>query len=568
MQYGNNMKKIAIVLLISAIYISSCSSGRIAAKDYDDVYYSDRDAGSGNNATPEISNNTPTASQDYSGAKQNESQRNYDQNNNSGSNDQNSQSGNQSNTTNSDQTPERFQNNGNSSDNTSTQSSTDQDGNTYVTNNYYNNDDYYDYAYTSRVRRFYHPYGWNYYDSYYTNMYWYDYDPYSYGVSLYLSYNFWRPQYVWTPAWGASIGFGNSYYGSSGYYGNGYYGNGYGYNNSYNYGYANGYNNGYYAGLYNGTFNPYYYNSNDSYSYYYGPRGGRGALANNAPRGGRNLSELYGRQQISDNPRNPKLTSGIDGVSAIGRPKREIGSINANSIASPVNGNTGIVKDNNVNHNNTFSSPGNNNPSHPNSVNGVGGHGNNNPTKENTIKSNLSSPNDIETSPTNHHVINPRDYTGKTDENSSPSNSETSPHNVTPKGNTSPAHNPRQQYSNPRENTSPAQNPKEQYSNPNENSSPAHNPREQYSNPRENSTPASNPRDTKQQSTGRPRGFLQHHNENSAPVKDQPTRQNSSSDYQNNSQQRNYESQPRSTNPNSGGGSRPSSAPEGRQRNR
>ncbi len=550
MQFGNNMKKIAIVLLISAIYISSCSSGRIAAKNYDDVYYSDRDAGSGNNTTPEISNNT--SSQDYSGSKQNEPQRNYDQNNNSGNNAQNSQSGNQSNTNNSDQTPERFQNNVNSSDYTSTQSSADQDGNTYVTNNYYNNDDYYDYAYSSRLRRFYHPYGWNYYDSYYTNMYWYDYDPYSYGVSLYLSYNFWRPQYVWTPAWGSCIGFGNSYYGG-GYYGGGFYDNGFGYNNSYNYGYANGYNNGYYAGLYNGTFNPYYYNSNDSYSYYYGPRGGRGALANNAPRGGRNLSELYGRQQISDNIRNPKLTAGIDGVSAIGRPKREIGNINANAIATPVRGNNEIVKDINVNHNNNLSSPGNNNTSHPNSLNGVVGHGNenSNPIKNNTIKSNLPSPKDNETSPTNHHVINPRDYTGKTDENSSPSNTESSPHNVNPNGNTSPAHNPR-----------------EQYSNPNENSSPAHNPREQYSNPRENSTPASNPHDGKQQNNGRPRGFLQHQKESSDPVKGQPTRQNPSSGYQNNSQQRNYESQPRSSNPNSGGGSRPSSAPEGRQRNR
>ena len=42
-------------------------------------------------------------------------------------------------------------------------------GTTYVTNNYYDSDDYYDYAYTARLRRFYHPYGWGYYDSYYTN---------------------------------------------------------------------------------------------------------------------------------------------------------------------------------------------------------------------------------------------------------------------------------------------------------------------------------------------------------------------------------------------------------------
>src|SRR5260370_1303557 len=76
-----------------------------------------------------------------------------------------------------------------------------------------NDDDYYDYAYSSRIRRFYHPVGWSYYDSYYTNMYWYDYDPYSYGVSLYLSYDWWRPRYTWTPGWGVSFGYGDPYYG-------------------------------------------------------------------------------------------------------------------------------------------------------------------------------------------------------------------------------------------------------------------------------------------------------------------------------------------------------------------
>ena len=47
----------------------------------------------------------------------------------------------------------------------------DGNGNTYITNNYYFDDDsYYDYYYTSRIRRFHSccDYGWSYYDPYFT----------------------------------------------------------------------------------------------------------------------------------------------------------------------------------------------------------------------------------------------------------------------------------------------------------------------------------------------------------------------------------------------------------------
>ena len=62
-----------------------------------------------------------------------------------------------------------------------TQQQTDQSGNTYITNNYYDNDEYvnyeedeYDYYYSSRIRRFHSPYaGFNYYGGYYTDRYWY-----------------------------------------------------------------------------------------------------------------------------------------------------------------------------------------------------------------------------------------------------------------------------------------------------------------------------------------------------------------------------------------------------------
>ncbi|MBK6521522.1 MAG: hypothetical protein IPG08_03885 [Sphingobacteriaceae bacterium] len=55
----------------------------------------------------------------------------------------------------------------------------------------YTSDDYYDYAYSSRVRRFGNPvYGAGYYDNYYTNTYWYNQNPNCYGSSIYGSYNF------------------------------------------------------------------------------------------------------------------------------------------------------------------------------------------------------------------------------------------------------------------------------------------------------------------------------------------------------------------------------------------
>ena len=60
------------------------------------------------------------------------------------------------------------------------------DGNTYITNNYYNDDSYNDYFYTSRLRRYYQPsYGFGYWDNYYTNYYFYDNNPWSWGNNIY-----------------------------------------------------------------------------------------------------------------------------------------------------------------------------------------------------------------------------------------------------------------------------------------------------------------------------------------------------------------------------------------------
>ena len=267
------MRKITLLLVTTMLYITSCTTGKYtASREYDDVYYSKADkAGQPvlvSNTSSEQNNNAKP--DDYSTSQNGEKRESIG----------NDESANQRfdyNTPN-DQTSNQQQ-----PDYTSTQQ---QGGNTYVTNNYYNDDDYYDYAYSSRVRRFYHPCGWGYYDTYYTNSYMYDYNPYSWGVSIYLGYNWWQPHYMSASSWGITMGYGYpGYYSYDPWY-NHYYG-GYGYGA----GYYQGYQNGYYNGLYNGSFNPYYFNSYDSYSYYYGPRGKGSSL--NSSGGPRNIGQLY-----------------------------------------------------------------------------------------------------------------------------------------------------------------------------------------------------------------------------------------------------------------------------------
>ena len=125
------------------------------------------------------------------------------------------------------------------------------DANPYYKDPSYNGDDYYDYAYASRLRRFDSPLsGAGYYDNYYTNSYYYNNaNPYNYGLSIYSTYNWMNPYYANN---GMSLGL--SY---------GYPYNNFGYNS-----YYNGYNNGYYNGYYGQAYNPYGY-----YPSYYNPYG-------------------------------------------------------------------------------------------------------------------------------------------------------------------------------------------------------------------------------------------------------------------------------------------------------
>ena len=110
-----------------------------------------------------------------------------------------------------------------------TERSTDANGNTTVTNNYYDRpfdyNDYYDDEYSVRLRRFHNNVGnYGYYDNYYTNSYWYTGNPYNYGTSVYMGYNFWGPSYTafaYNPGffWSSNLGWGGGW--DNGWGGNG-----------------------------------------------------------------------------------------------------------------------------------------------------------------------------------------------------------------------------------------------------------------------------------------------------------------------------------------------------------
>jgi hypothetical protein len=188
------------------------------------------------------------------------------------------------------------------------------DANPYYKDKEFKYDDYYDYEYATRVKRFNNNInGLSYYDNYYTNSYWYNQNPYNYGVSVYNGYSWWGPSYnsySYNPSinfynnwgWGCNPGYGYGGYNPymAGYmqgynngFNNGYFGNPYGYGNPYGfgssfgfgYGYGNyGYGYGNYGYGYPYSYGGYgynngwgYYNSYDNNSSYtYGPRSSHG----------------------------------------------------------------------------------------------------------------------------------------------------------------------------------------------------------------------------------------------------------------------------------------------------
>ena len=68
--------------------------------------------------------------------------------------------------------------------------------NAYYYDQGYQNNNYYDYSYSSRIRRFHRPmYHSNYYGGLYTDYYWYNNDPFYCGTSIYYGYNWHSPYY-------------------------------------------------------------------------------------------------------------------------------------------------------------------------------------------------------------------------------------------------------------------------------------------------------------------------------------------------------------------------------------
>ncbi len=159
----------------------------------------------------------------------------------------------------------------------------DEDGNVVINNNYYYGD-YYDFAYSSRIRRFHRPYAsFGYYDPFFTNMYFYMHNPHYYGVSIYMGYGampYYYPGYFAFSPWYSSW-YWNPFFWHRGFHPFGYWGSSY----------WAGYHAGYYAGMYNpygygywGHYN-YNYNSHDGSNYHYGPRGSMGSTVDRSSTG-------------------------------------------------------------------------------------------------------------------------------------------------------------------------------------------------------------------------------------------------------------------------------------------
>ncbi|MBE0661075.1 MAG: hypothetical protein IH597_01305 [Bacteroidales bacterium] len=249
---GKPMKPIAILSLFAAMLMASCTTSRPGATVYDDVYYSPRDR------VVHVKEVVITTNDQEQIATGQDQQEYY-------------QEETQYYTDPSYETPY-------------TESQYYSDPQSGSVSNYYYGD-YYDYSYTSRLRRFHSPGFGSYYNDYYTNMYWYNYDPYYYGTSIYIGYGGY-PSYYYGWGW-PRRSYWSSWYSPYYMYGMGYPHYYYGGYSSYWMGYNHGYWDGYYGSYYG---NDWYYNSNDQNSYYYGPRT---SFAGNTGSGGNN--EAAGR---------------------------------------------------------------------------------------------------------------------------------------------------------------------------------------------------------------------------------------------------------------------------------
>ena len=217
------------------------------------------------------------------------------------------------------------------------------DSGAYVTDNNFNYDNYYDYSYASRIRRFgYSPFN-DYYNDFYTNRYWYDYNPGYFGSSIYSNWGLGMGMsYYMDPfsmSWGMYSPFNNFYDPFSPYE----YYSPFGYNS-----FGMGYNMGYYNGLYglgyggygNGiySYSPGYANTLDKNSaVYYGPK--RDLSSSNGP---------IPSERTAFSQRYNALTGGGGGATSVSSPAngREVmnngtsGAAISNGVTKVANANT------------------------------------------------------------------------------------------------------------------------------------------------------------------------------------------------------------------------------------
>lgn len=265
------MKKITFILTFTILLFSACTTTYQVRSMYDDVYYSRK------NATTQIAprekevktNELPTVAET-------ETTEYVNSNENVNTVDNTSESVNNEST-------ERV-------NYSNSETYYDEEGNPVnVTNNYfYDYDDYYDYAYSSRIKRFHRHNGFNYYNDFYTNYYWYTSNPWDWGVSIYMGSPWWYPSYYYyNPPY-----YWSDYYPHMGMYSYNYWGSPW-YWNSYHHGYHNGYWDGYWNGYWDGHYANYYYNSYDNNSNYYGPKKDLFSSKNVSPSTSMSFGEKY-----------------------------------------------------------------------------------------------------------------------------------------------------------------------------------------------------------------------------------------------------------------------------------
>lgn len=160
----------------------------------------------------------------------------------------------------------------------------------------FSEEQYHDFAYAARVRRFGETSGgWNYYDPFYTNQYWYDPQPAVFGQSIYTTYSWWgcAPLSPWQSSFSWFRPYPSWMYGPTWMYGQGFspFG-GWGWSN-----------------MVANPGNSLYYNSFDVHSHYNGPRNfNRGNQPSTGPLIMSRVAPAHG---VTPRPREPVRLSAL-----------------------------------------------------------------------------------------------------------------------------------------------------------------------------------------------------------------------------------------------------------------